>query len=47
MALAAPTEDHYLPMLYTLGLQEEDDRMTFIHEGFQHGTISMRCFIIG
>lgn len=48
MALAAPfSGDHYLPMLYTLGLQEQDDEITFTHEGFQHGTISMRCFKIG
>jgi 4,5-DOPA dioxygenase extradiol len=44
---AVPTNDHYLPMLYTLGLQEKDDKITFIHEGIQNGSISMRSFMIG
>jgi 4,5-DOPA dioxygenase extradiol len=47
MTLAAPTTEHYLPLLYILGLQEEDDGITFIHEGFQHGSMSMRCFMLG
>lgn len=47
MTLAAPTTEHFLPLLYTLGLREEDDGITFPHEGFQNGTISMRCLRIG
>lgn len=47
MALAAPTSEHYLPMLYALGLQERDEEVTFVHEGFQHGSVSMRCFRVG
>ena len=47
MALAAPTNEHYLPLLYTLGLQERDEGITFIHEGFQYGSVSMRCLKIG
>jgi 4,5-DOPA dioxygenase extradiol len=45
--LAVPTLDHYLPMIYAIGLQEEGEPLTFTHEGFQHGSISMRCFQIG
>ncbi|MFW9829478.1 MAG: 4,5-DOPA dioxygenase extradiol [Promethearchaeota archaeon] len=45
--LGIPTWDHYLPMIYILGLQEEEDPIKFVHEGFQHGSISMRCFQIG
>jgi 4,5-DOPA dioxygenase extradiol len=45
--LAVPTLDHYLPMIYTLGLQEENDKFTFIHEGFQYGSLTMRAFKIG
>ena len=45
--LAVPTPDHYLPMLYALALQEKSEPVTFIYEGFQHGSISMRCFQIG
>jgi 4,5-DOPA dioxygenase extradiol len=45
--LAVPTNDHYLPMLYAIALRQEGESVRFIHEGFQHGTISMRCFRIG
>jgi len=45
--LAVPTNDHYLPMLCVLGLQEKNDGIAFIHEGIQNGSISMRCFMIG
>ena len=45
--LAVPTLDHYLPMIYTVALQENDEPLRFVHEGFQHGSISMRCFQIG
>ncbi|MFX1496989.1 MAG: 4,5-DOPA dioxygenase extradiol [Promethearchaeota archaeon] len=45
--LGIPTWDHYLPMIYILALQDEHDSVKFVYEGFQHGTISMRCFQIG
>jgi len=45
--LAVPTLDHYLPMIYALALQEKNEALVFTHEGFQHGSISMRCFKIG
>lgn len=44
---AVPTQDHYLPMIYAVGLQKKEDNLKFIHEGFQHGSVSMRCFQIG
>lgn len=47
MRLAVPTTEHYLPMLCVLGMQEKDDEISFIHEGFQNGSISMRSFLIG
>jgi 4,5-DOPA dioxygenase extradiol len=46
-SLAVPTLDHYLPMIYVLALQGENDQLKFTYEGFQHGSISMRCFQIG
>jgi 4,5-DOPA dioxygenase extradiol len=46
-ALAVPTLDHYLPMIYAIALQEKNEPLTFIYEGFQHASISMRCFRIG
>ncbi len=45
--LAVPTLDHYLPMIYAIALQEKNEPLTFTHEGFQNGSISMRCFRIG
>jgi 4,5-DOPA dioxygenase extradiol len=46
-SLAVPTLDHYLPMIYAIALQEKGDSLTFIHEGFQNASISMRSFLIG
>ena len=42
-----PSWDHYLPLIYVIALQEKDEPVKFIHEGFQHGSISMRCIQIG
>jgi len=44
---SVPTLDHYLPMIYALGLQQKDEELRFIHEGFQNGSVSMRAFQIG
>ena len=46
-SLAVPTLDHYLPMIYVIALQEDNEPLTFTYEGFQNGSISMRCFKIG
>jgi 4,5-DOPA dioxygenase extradiol len=43
---AVPTNDHYLPMIYSAALQEDHESIEFIHEGFQNASISMRCFMI-
>lgn len=45
--LAVPTNDHYLPLLYVAALQQPGERITFTHESIQHGSVSMRCFLIG
>ncbi|MCE8423018.1 MAG: 4,5-DOPA dioxygenase extradiol [Candidatus Methanoperedens sp.] len=45
--LAAPTLDHYLPMIYAIALQGKNELLTFIYEDFQNASISMRCFQIG
>ena len=46
-SLGVPSLDHYLPMIYAAALQEKDEPLTFTHDGFQNGSISMRCFQIG
>jgi 4,5-DOPA dioxygenase extradiol len=43
-AMAVPTNDHYLPMMYPLALAGKD-KIEFTYEGIQNGSISMRCFI--
>jgi 4,5-DOPA dioxygenase extradiol len=45
--LSAPTPDHYLPLLYVLGLQRESDGVSFPVEGFDGGSISMLTVQIG
>lgn len=44
---AIPTNDHYLPMLYILGLREPDEPVRHLFEGFQFATVSMRSFQVG
>ena len=44
---AVPTNDHYLPLLYAIALQEKGEKIEFLYEGFQYANISMRCFRIG
>lgn len=42
--LAIPSDEHYLPMLYILGLAEKNERVKYLFEGIQYGSVSMRCF---
>jgi 4,5-DOPA dioxygenase extradiol len=46
-ALAVPTNDHYLPMIYCLGLADKNDEFKFTWEEIQNSSISMRCFQVG
>jgi 4,5-DOPA dioxygenase extradiol len=46
-SLSVPTLDHYLPMVFTIGLQDKGDDLQFLHEGFQNRSISMRSFKVG
>jgi 4,5-DOPA dioxygenase extradiol len=39
--LSVPTPDHYLPLLYVLGLQGPEEAVTYPVEGFDGGSISM------
>ena len=38
---AIPSEDHYIPMLYALGLAETNEPLTYLYEGFQYANLSM------
>ena len=44
--LSIPTNDHYLPMIYPLGLKTEKENISYLYEGMEAGSISMRSFII-
>ena len=41
-----PTSEHYLPLLYIIGLQEENEMVEFIYEGIQNKSISLTSFIV-
>ena len=45
--LAIPTNEHFLPLLYILALQDPSDPLTFFCPKVTLGSISMRSFIIG
>ncbi len=44
--LAIPTNEHYLPMLYILGLTGKNETPTFFNEGVDLGSVSMRSFVV-
>ena len=45
--LAVPTPDHFDPIFVVLGSARSGERAETIHEGFRHGTLSMRSFAVG
>ena len=45
--LAAPTPDHYLPLLYVLAQHKTGEEVSFPVEGFDGGSISMLAVRIG
>lgn len=45
--MSIPTNDHYLPLIYSLGLTDKDEQISFTYEEIQNGSISMRSLQIG
>jgi len=45
-ALAVPTPEHYLPLLYVLGARRDDDEISFHNVGY-FSTISMTSVLLG
>jgi 4,5-DOPA dioxygenase extradiol len=45
-AESVPTLEHYLPALYILGARSPEDKLSFIYEGIQNSSISMRSFLL-
>jgi 4,5-DOPA dioxygenase extradiol len=46
-ALAHPTLEHYVPLLYCLGSTTERDAVSYPYEGFEYGSLSMRMVLFG
>jgi 4,5-DOPA dioxygenase extradiol len=44
--LSHPTAEHFLPVLYPLGVVDERDELKFFSESFDLGSISMRSFLL-
>jgi 4,5-DOPA dioxygenase extradiol len=45
--LAIPTPEHYLPLLYNLGLQSKDDTVSFFNDKPVGGSLTMTSVKIG
>ena len=45
--LAIPTPDHYIPLLYTLGLQQKNEQLSLFNDKLVAGSLSMTSVKIG
>jgi 4,5-DOPA dioxygenase extradiol len=45
--LSVPSNEHYLPLLYILALQQKNESVTFFNERTMMGSISMRSLKVG
>jgi 4,5-DOPA dioxygenase extradiol len=45
--LSAPTPEHYLPLLYVLGLRRRNEKISFPVQGVDGGSISMLTVQVG
>lgn len=45
--LAVPTPEHFIPLIYTLGLKEESDNLSWFNDKLVLGSISMSSLMIG
>ncbi|MGQ0828944.1 MAG: 4,5-DOPA dioxygenase extradiol [Bacteroidota bacterium] len=41
-----PTDDHYIPLLYLMGVRNEKDKVLFPHMSWQNATMSMRHILL-
>ncbi len=45
--LAIPTPEHYIPMLYVLGLRNKDEKVRFFNDKVIAASLNMTSFIVG
>jgi 4,5-DOPA dioxygenase extradiol len=43
---AHPTYDHFLPLLYVLGVAEDGESVSSFNESFQEPSVSMKSFVV-
>lgn len=41
-----PSDDHFIPLLYLIGVENGNDSVTFPHMSWQHATLSMRHILL-
>ena len=46
MQLSVPTPEHFLPLLYVLGLKEKEEQVSFFNDKTVYGSISMTSLLI-
>ena len=42
-----PTNDHFIPLLYLMGVRCPNDKVSFPHMSWQYATMSMRNILLG
>jgi 4,5-DOPA dioxygenase extradiol len=45
--LAIPTPEHYIPLIYTLGLQKKDESISFFNDQAVGGSLTMTSVKFG
>jgi len=45
--LSVPTPEHYLPLLYVIAQQDQDETVSFAVDGIEYGSIGMLTAVIG
>jgi 4,5-DOPA dioxygenase extradiol len=46
LKMAVPTPDHFIPLLYTLGLKEKTDKLSLFNDNLVAGSLSMTSVLI-